>query len=122
LPLPAHARVLRQVHRQGHHGRPARGLAAHEEPARRTADEERAMSVRLPAALRGSRLLTLVLVIATLAWMASGFYTVPTTSLAVTRTFGAVVERAVPPGVHWWWPPPVGRVDRTEVTRTLTLS
>jgi membrane protease subunit HflK len=28
----------------------------------------------------------------------------------------------VPPGVHWWWPWPVGRVDRAEVTRTLTLS
>ena len=44
----------------------------------------------------------------------------PTTSLAVTRVFGAIVDRAVPPGVHWWWPSPIGRVDRAEVTRTFT--
>ena len=78
--------------------------------------------LRMPAALRGSRLVSLGVLAAILAWMASGFYTVPTTSLAVTRAFGAVVDRAVPPGVHWWWPRPVGRVDRAEVTRTITLS
>ncbi len=47
--------------------------------------------------------------------------TVPATSLAVTRVFGAVVDAAVPPGVHWWWPRPIGRVDRVEVTRTFTM-
>jgi len=56
-----------------------------------------------------------------LAYGATGFYTVPTTSLAVTRSFGAVVDAAVPPGVHWWWPSPFGRVDRAEVTRTFTM-
>jgi membrane protease subunit HflK len=78
--------------------------------------------LRMPAGLRGSRLVGLGVLAAILAWVASGFYTVPTTSLAVTRAFGVVVDRAVPPGVHWWWPRPVGRVDRAEVTRTLTLS
>lgn len=58
---------------------------------------------------------------AILAWAASGLYTVRPTSVAVTRLFGAVAEGTVPPGVHWWWPWPVGRVDRLEVTRTFAL-
>jgi len=56
-----------------------------------------------------------------LAYGATGFYTVPTTSLAVTRVFGAIVDAAVPPGVHWWWPRPFGQVDRVEVTRTFLM-
>jgi membrane protease subunit HflK len=58
---------------------------------------------------------------ALLAYLATGFYTVPTTSLAVTRSFGAIVDATVPPGVHWWWPWPIGRVDRAEVTRSFTM-
>jgi len=56
-----------------------------------------------------------------LAYLAFGFYTVPATSLAVTRVFGVIVDARVPPGVHWWWPRPIGRVDRAEVTRTFTM-
>ncbi len=56
-----------------------------------------------------------------LAYLAFGFYTVPATSLAVTRVFGVIVDARVPPGVHWWWPGPIGRVDRAEVTRTFTM-
>jgi membrane protease subunit HflK len=56
-----------------------------------------------------------------LAYLASGFYTVPTTSRAVTRLFGSIVDATVPPGVHWWWPRPIGQVDRAEVTRAFTM-
>jgi membrane protease subunit HflK len=56
-----------------------------------------------------------------LAYLASGLYTVPTTSLAVTRLFGVIIDATVPPGVHWWWPAPIGRVDQAEVTRTFTM-
>jgi membrane protease subunit HflK len=59
--------------------------------------------------------------LAAFAWAAAGFYTVPATSLAVTRLFGNVVDAAVPPGVHWWWPRPFGRIDRVEATRTFTM-
>ena len=58
---------------------------------------------------------------ALVAYLATGFYTVPATSLAVTRLCGAIVDATVPPGVHWWWPWPVGRVDRAEVTRAFTM-
>ena len=56
-----------------------------------------------------------------LAYLATGFYTVPATSLAVTRVFGVIVDARISPGVHWWWPRPIGRVDRAEVTRTFTM-
>ncbi len=56
------------------------------------------------------------------AWLASGIFTVPATSLGVTRLFGAVTDPAVTPGVHWWWPAPVGSVERVEVTRTFTVT
>jgi len=56
-----------------------------------------------------------------LAYGATGFYTVPATSLAVTRIFGTIVDASVPPGVHWWWPRPLGQVDRVEVTRTFLM-
>jgi membrane protease subunit HflK len=56
-----------------------------------------------------------------LAYLASGIYTVPATSLAVTRLFGVIIDAKGPPGVHWWWPRPIGRVDRAEVTRTFTM-
>ncbi len=58
---------------------------------------------------------------AALAYAAAGIYAVPTTSVAVTRLFGVVAAPAVPPGMHWWWPWPVGRVDCVEVTRTFTM-
>jgi membrane protease subunit HflK len=80
---------------------------------------------RLPEGLLaavGRRGVRAVLALAgVLAYLANGFYTVPATSLAVTRAFGAIVDARVPPGVHWWWPRPIGRVDRAEVTRTFTM-
>ena len=60
--------------------------------------------------------------IAFVGWLVSGLFTVPATSLGVTRLFGAVVDPAVAPGVHWWWPAPVGGVERVEVTPTFTLT
>jgi membrane protease subunit HflK len=68
-----------------------------------------------------AQLVTTIVALGILAYGASGFYTVPTTSLAVTRLLGTVVDRTVPPGIHWWWPWPFGRVDRVEVTRTFTV-
>jgi membrane protease subunit HflK len=63
-----------------------------------------------------------LILVALAAWLASGVFTVPATSLGVTRLFGKVIDPAVTPGVHWWWPAPVGRADRVEVTPTFTLT
>jgi membrane protease subunit HflK len=72
-------------------------------------------------ALRRRRTWWTLVLASLLAYLASGFYTVPATSLAVTRSFGAIVDATVPPGVHWWWPWPIGQMDRAEVTRAFTM-
>lgn len=69
-----------------------------------------------PAVRRG------LVVAACAAWLASGTYTVPATSVAVPRLLGVPLETPVPPGIHWWWPRPIGRVDRADVTRTFELA
>lgn len=56
------------------------------------------------------------------AWLASGLYAVPATSLGVVRLLGAVRDAAAPPGLHWTWPWPLGRVERAPVTRTFALA
>jgi membrane protease subunit HflK len=76
---------------------------------------------RLRAILGQPRARALLGLTALLVYLASGFYTVPTASLAVTRALGVIVDATVPPGVHWWWPRPIGRVDRAEVTSTFTM-
>lgn len=62
-----------------------------------------------------------VVTLLAIAYVVAGIYAVPTTSVAVTRLLGVVTGSAVPPGVHWWWPSPIGRVDRVEVTRTFSM-
>ena len=69
----------------------------------------------------GRRGATTLAVVVGLAYFATGIYAVPATSLGVTRAFGVIVDATVPPGVHWWWPRPIGTVDRSEVTRTFTM-
>src|SRR5207244_13326324 len=99
-------------------------LAPREGPARGVGLGRCAMRrhvAALLATLRRPRTRAIVALGAVLAYLASGFYTVPATSLAVTRVFGAIVDATVPPGVHWWWPRPIGRVDRAKVTRTFTM-
>jgi membrane protease subunit HflK len=75
----------------------------------------------LLGALRRPALQTSVVLAIVLVYLARGTYTVPATSVAVTRLFGVVIDATVPPGVHWWWPGPIGQVDRVEVTRTFTM-
>jgi membrane protease subunit HflK len=81
----------------------------------------RGRTARALAALRRPRGAAAVAGAILLVHGATGFYTVPATSLAVVRLFGAIVDAAVPPGVHWWWPRPFGQVDRVEVTRTFVM-
>ncbi len=76
---------------------------------------------RLDRALRRRSVQAGVVCLLVAGWLATGVYTVPPTSVAVQSLFGAVTDGAVPPGVHWWWPWPLGRVDRAEVTRTFSL-
>lgn len=63
-----------------------------------------------------------LVVLALAAWLATGVYTVPASSVGVERFLGRVSNAGAPPGVHWWWPWPVGAADRVEVTTSLTAT
>ena len=62
-------------------------------------------------------------------WVATGVYRVGPGEQAAQRRFGAVCGAAFAPcgeaggivtqtGLHWWWPGPVGNVDKLKVTET----
>ena len=53
-----------------------------------------------------------VFVVALGIWMGSGFYTVQPGEQAALRRFGAF-ETLTGPGLHWFWPSPIGVADRT---------
>ena len=62
-------------------------------------------------------------------WVATGIYRIGPGEQAAQRRFGAVCGTAFAPcsevggivkdtGLHWWWPGPVGNVDKKKVTET----
>ncbi|MCY4528828.1 MAG: FtsH protease activity modulator HflK [Chloroflexi bacterium] len=48
-----------------------------------------------------------LIVIGILAWLGTGFYTVEPAEVAALRRFG-MFEDTAGPGLHWWWPNPIG--------------
>jgi len=70
------------------------------------------------AAFKGWRAYSALGAIALALYLSAGIYAVPANSVGVVSGFGAIIDGAVPSGVHWWWPSPIGRVDIVEVKRT----
>ncbi|MFH1279324.1 MAG: SO_0444 family Cu/Zn efflux transporter [Candidatus Eisenbacteria bacterium] len=68
-----------------------------------------------PRHLFGTRAGRIALVLAVLAWLASGFYSVRPGEVGLERDFGKVAATNVPPGLHWCFPRPVGRVAKCSV-------
>ena len=60
------------------------------------------------------------------SWLAlflgSGFKIVPPDSVGYARLFGRVVERDLPPGLHYMAPRPIGRIDAWPVKQVKSLS
>ncbi len=56
-----------------------------------------------------------------LAWLLSGFYTVVPGEVGMEREFGVVAATDVPPGLHWCFPWPVGKVTRCSVDGVIRL-
>jgi membrane protease subunit HflK len=60
-----------------------------------------------------------LIVVVTIGWLSTGFYTVKPAEIAALRLFGTFAEEAGP-GLHWYWPSPIGTravVDVVEVRR-----
>ena len=71
----------------------------------------------------GFRLLIIIFLIGALAlWLASGLYTVGPREKAALRLFGEF-QTTAGPGLHWYWPSPVGQRDKVDVdvTRRMEL-
>lgn len=63
---------------------------------------------------RGVQIASLLLLVA--AWLATGIYNVAPNQRGVVRFGGRLVDGDVPPGIHYAWPWPLGRVDRPNAT------
>ena len=61
-----------------------------------------------------------VLTVAAVIWLASGFYTVQPGEQAALRRLG-VFENVQGPGLHWWWPSPIGTVSKVQVEEVRRL-
>ncbi len=49
-------------------------------------------------------------------WLVTGLYSVSSQETGITFFWGSVVNRSVPPGLHYHIPWPLGRIDRVETT------
>ena len=61
-----------------------------------------------------------VLTVAAVIWLAGGFYTVQPGEQAALRRLG-VFESVQGPGLHWWWPSPIGTVAKVQVEEVRRL-
>jgi membrane protease subunit HflK len=69
----------------------------------------------------GGGLLAVFLVVAGVGvavWLATGFYQVEPTEKAARRLFGSYTPPLQEPGLHWYWPGPIGKVAKESVTET----
>ena len=48
-----------------------------------------------------------LIVVGVIVWLGTGFYTVEPAEVAALRRFG-IFEDTSGPGLHWWWPNPIG--------------
>ena len=48
-----------------------------------------------------------IIVLGAIGWLGTGFYTVEPAEVAALRRFG-IFEDTAGPGLHWWWPNPIG--------------
>ena len=79
----------------------------------------------------GGGIFGLVIIIAVIAagiWLATGFYTVQPGEEAAIRTFGTYTQNppgamlgGSEPGLHWWWPSPIGTVAKLQVEEVRRL-
>ena len=64
----------------------------------------------------GARAIALALVVLLVIWGATGFYRVLPEEQGVQLLFGRL-SSVSGPGLHWWWPSPIGDVQTPQVTR-----
>ncbi|MBI2170468.1 MAG: FtsH protease activity modulator HflK [Chloroflexi bacterium] len=62
--------------------------------------------------------LLVIVAVGVAIWLATGFYQVQPSELAARRLFGGYTPPLQEPGLHWYWPGPIGKVAKASVTET----
>ena len=68
----------------------------------------------------GSIIVLILFFIAAAVWLGSGFFTVQPGEQAALRRFG-IFDSIQGPGLHWWWPSPLGARDIVRVDEVRRL-
>ena len=68
----------------------------------------------------GSIIVLVLFFIAAVVWLGSGFFTVQPGEQAALRRFG-IFDSIQGPGLHWWWPSPMGARDIVRVDEVRRL-
>ena len=78
------------------------------------------LTSKLPGGGGASIAITLIAIIAFGLWAASGVYQVAPSEQAATQLFGKF-QSVQDPGLRWFWPPPIGKVQKASVTETQSM-
>lgn len=85
-----------------------------EEMLRRSQDKFKKF---IPSGKGGPRRIILLILVAAVIWLGTGFYRVQPSEQGVELLFGKFVKTTTP-GLNYWFPAPVGQVFRPDVTNT----
>ena len=77
-------------------------------------------SSKLPGGGGASIGIVLILIVASGLWLATGIYQVAPNEQAATQLFGKF-QGITEPGLRWYWPPPIGKVQKESVTETKSM-
>ncbi len=84
-----------------------------EEMLRRSQDKVKRF---LPGGFGSGRAIALIIGVAVVLWLFSGFYRVQPDEQGVQLLFGDWNGTITDSGLHWWWPGPIGEVQTPKVT------
>ena len=68
-----------------------------------------------PGGIGNAKGLMIIVALAVVVWLATGFYRVQPNEVGVPLVFGQMTGKA-PPGLNWNWPTPIGSVELPQVT------
>ena len=85
-----------------------------EEMLRRSQDKFKKF---IPSGKGGPRRIILLILVAAVIWLGTGFYRVQPSEQGVELLFGKFVKTTTP-GLNYWFPAPIGQVFRPDVTNT----
>ena len=83
-------------------------------------DSWKRFTSKLPGGGGTSIGIVLIGLVAAAFWLASGVYQVSPNEQAATQMFGKF-QTIQEPGLRWFWPPPIGKVQKESVTETKSM-